>query len=401
MSIVQNIAFAEPPPLQNRQNLMLCLNKQWVENSSSLWPTWTESHIIFLIRKFDLCSISADKITPTLIDTIVLATHIYLDLAGWESTHYDRFWEKTNLKIGYLHASITKMTDRSFADQYCLQRLHAYHQQKVKWTSHAADRRCVQHMSTTFRPPKMSQSHFAPHACPNTGQVSSPTLSDYKKDGLDVWESLAPNDQAKLFQMQIQTSKNFNNLVKIMNQYCKDLRSGAIAWQQAANRSSTKNTATLSTNHIQNALRVQIDLPPSTLSNSRSLEKVDSGGRSGASQPQFSGLPSPMNCLEGGFQSPTTPVSSYFPVEGSDEIDMIRPIQETDKDRLVREHKPADRHIQDQGPLDLKAIFQNKMRELGLKRKRQQGTAEEERMNNTDEKDSKKKRRIPLEIRSP
>ncbi|KAL2068309.1 hypothetical protein VTL71DRAFT_16407 [Oculimacula yallundae] len=343
--------------------------------SSSHWPPLVESHLVFLIRKFNLSSVSCDKITHGSISIIVQATQIYVDQAEWTSIHHSRFWEKTNMKIGYIHAQLTKMRNQLFVEQCSLERLCSYLQQPANLQSLSMNQNYIPQSPMNSRASVAALSTSAFPTLPGSSSVASQESCE-GKEAFDLWKSMSSEDQAKLIQYQLQTSKGFNTLVRIMDQYYKAVRSRAIALQEAAKAIPAEDPIPAPTKQTKNDLRLQTNSPSSTISHPQTSRPAGSEKHSGTVEGSLDSLPSPT-------KSPGEKwITASFSPEPSDISQNTNPVPVTHKHKDKLADNSAHKHIQDlkvPEKLDVKAIMQNRLRELELKREREEEAAEEER----------------------
>ncbi|KAH7321859.1 hypothetical protein BKA65DRAFT_513132 [Rhexocercosporidium sp. MPI-PUGE-AT-0058] len=403
MSIVQNLYFADwrgsppqPKPPPPPHPLPLCLNKQWVESCSDQWPLWTESHLVFLIRKLGLCSIPQEKISHISIGFIINATALYIDRTGWDNIVSERFWEKMNLKIGYLHANISGVTDRPLVHQCCGQRMYMHREQKASLINYSINERYDPRSSSGPRPTTtVTGEDFAFPLLPSDGEAASQYILDKKGQGmgqaLGLWKSMNPNDQSGLFQSQLQTARSLRSLVVIMDRFCKAIR----ARLPDNNVSPAKNTNPTAINTTRNTLRLQTDLPPST-PNYQKPPRTASLGGSGFPKIASDGLPSPIKTPDGGYS--TAQFFSGCAEDKTDPFDNMDNVQNKDKDKATDESADKDKYTKREvlvyKSLDVKAIIHNRIRELELKRKREKEVAEDERREREDKQEMGKRCRV-------
>ncbi|PVH81587.1 hypothetical protein DL98DRAFT_570968 [Cadophora sp. DSE1049] len=376
-------------------NTQPCINREWVESASNQWPQWTESHLIFLIQRFGLCSLSQDKITHLSIDTILQTTTIYLDTIGWQAKHDDRLWEKLNLKIGYLHAGLTGQRDQAMIDHHCKTRLyfHAMHKKKLLDLSSNRD---SNPLSSPYRPRTIPAPTPTFQPAASAGRAASQYRPDVKPhpvgQAMELWMSMSNNEQANLLQSQLQTAKSFNNLVMIVDRRCKYVQASRARQTGhvspiTAGHPLVINTADLNTDTGKktytdaNTLRLKTSLSPSATINQRAPQSASStGGSSKSPDIIFDGLPSPTTTTEDRWS--TTPFSANCSDKDTSHLqnmdNNVQEINENEFAEVVRS-RGANESPAPSKPLDVKSIIDNCIQELTLKRKREKQTAEENR----------------------
>lgn len=385
MSINQNLSRGSQKTRGGTRgaNIQLCINKQWVESSSNQWPQWTESHLIFLIQRFGLCPLPQDKITHLSIDAILQATMIYLDKTGWKTSHEDRLWEKLNLKIGYLHAGLTGQRDQALVDHLCKQRLHFHAMYKKNLSNLSSNRDSNPLSSSCHRQPiPVPTPTFQPAA--RTGRAASQYRPDVRMPlvgpAMDLWLSMSTDEQANLLQSQLQTAKNFNTLVKIVDRRCQFVQASRA--RQTGHESPTKTcnpldtvTANLNTNINPSSLRLQTSLSPSAKMKQEAQHTASSyGGSSKSPDIMFDGLPSPTTTPKTRWSWSTTPSSAKCSDSDKSQLD--------NKNDDVQDAEVINSGGSNKSPIlskavDVNSIITNCIRELEMKRKRERDAAQE------------------------
>ena len=421
MSVVQNLPFTSPNTRGGSQarNTQLYINKQWVEvsypflatadtaniiclqSASNQWPTWTESHLIFLIQRFGLCSLSQEKINHLSVDTILQATTIYFDKTGWKSHHEERLWEKLNLKVGYLHAGLTGQRDQAMVDHHCKTRLY-FHTMHKKNPSSFVSNKYSAPLSSPYRPQAIPTRTPAPEQPAAYRQSTGYTASQYvpevkahprEQAAMALWMSMSGNEQASFMYSQLQTAKSFTDLVAIVDRRCKYIQASGTRRTGHVSPTNTQHALEISTTNLNtdtntdannntNTLHLETRLSPSAMINHKAQLSASSAGESTRSPDIiFDGLPSPIIIREDGHNYGT----SLAKCSDKDKVllkskDEIQEINEDDFAEVVRS-QGSIKSPTHSGLLDVKSIIDNCIRELKLKRKREKDTRKAGRSN--------------------
>jgi len=354
--------------------------------------------LIFLVQRFGLCSLSQENINHLSIDTILQATAIYFDKIGWNSNHEERLWEKLNLKVGHLHAGLTGQRDQAMVDHHCKTRLY-FHTMHKKNSSSFVSNKYFTPLSSPYRPQTIPTptpaSEFQPAACrQSTGHTASQYVPDVKTHSGEqaanaLWMSMSGNEQASFMYSQLQTAKSFTTLVAIVDRRCKYIQASRARRTGHIPPTNTQHPQELNTtilitdtntdaNKNTNTLRLETNLSPSaTINHKAQLSASSTGGSSRSPDIIFDGLPSPIIIREDGHNS------SLYSANRSDKDKVLletkdEEVQEINEDEFteVARRRGSNKSPTPSKSLDVKSIIDNCIRNLELKRKREEHTRE-------------------------